>query len=74
MEYRTNCDNNYRLRDMTKEIMNRLKEEGKYICLSVEESKAINSRLEESRIKAKREHIKNQVLSRKKSAEIIFNA
>jgi hypothetical protein len=68
-------DNNYHgLRNITEEIYERLKKEGRVIYLSVEESKAINSRLEESMIKAKREHIKKQRLSRLESAKIIFNA
>jgi hypothetical protein len=75
MEYKINCDDNYLgLRNITQEIMDRLKEEGKYICLSVEEYKAINGRLEEDMIKAKREHIKKQRLSRLESAKIIFNS
>ena len=68
-------DNDYHgLRNITEEIYAKLKKEGKYSYLSVEESQAINNKLGEAMTKAKREHTKKQLLSRIKSAEIIFNA
>jgi hypothetical protein len=72
MDYK---ESNYHgLRNITEEIYAKWKKEGRNTYLPVEESKAINNRLSQAMIKAKREHIKNQLLSRIKSAEIIFNA
>lgn len=48
--------------------------EKEFVYLSVEESEKINNYIAKEMIKAKREHIKNQALSRRKSLEIIFNA
>jgi hypothetical protein len=45
-----------------------------YTLLPVEESNSINYNIKQGMIKAKREHIKNQAESRRKSLEIIFNA
>ncbi len=64
----------YTLRNITEEIYKRLRKEGKYEELSVEESQTINSGIARKMIKAERKHKINQTSSRKKSAEIIFNA
>jgi hypothetical protein len=68
-------ENNYHgLRNITEEIEDRLKKEGKYSSLPVEESKIIKDNIKRWMIEAKRNHTRNQVESRINSAEIIFNA
>lgn len=74
MNYPINNNITYDLRDITKEIEDRLGKEGKVTYLPVEESQKINDKFKEEIIKAKREHLKNQTSSRRKSMEIIFNA
>lgn len=74
MDYLINNDIAYGLSDITKEIEDKLDKEGKVTYLLVEESQKINDKFKEETIKAKREHIKNQTSSRRKSMEIIFNA
>jgi hypothetical protein len=71
MNYPT--DKNYHLRDITKEIEDGLEKEGRVYYFPVEASQAINKKMGEAMIQAKREHIKNQRLSRLESAKIIFN-
>jgi hypothetical protein len=67
MDYPVN--NNYGLRNITREIEDRKEAEGKVTYISVNTSKN-----KEEMLQAKREHIKNQVLSRLESSKIIFNA
>jgi hypothetical protein len=45
-----------------------------YTLLPIEESNAANENIKQGMIKAKRNHIKNQAESRRKSLDIIFNA
>jgi len=74
MDYKPKNNNYGVLRNHIEETKEKLRNEPGYEVLFIEESKTFDKGLTQTRIRAERTHKKNQELSRRTSAEIVFNA